>query len=107
MSVRRAAILNMSSILGSIKKNTEGGMYAYRTSKVALNIATKSMSVDLLPSQILCVSLHPGWVRTDMGGSKAPLDVETATKKMVETIMTFEQKHNGGFYEYNGKELPW
>lgn len=107
MGVKRAAILNMSSVLGSVKNNTTGGMYAYRTSKAALNIATKSMSVDSSPQKILCVSIHPGWVRTDMGGAKAPLDVETATTKLVETIMSFNENHNGGFFEYDGKPLPW
>lgn len=107
LSVGRAAIINMSSILGSIESNVEGGLYAYRTSKCALNAATKSLSIDLSGDKILCVSLHPGWVRTDMGGSKAPLDVETSAGKMIETIMSFNQNHNGGFYQYDGKKLPW
>lgn len=130
MGAKRAAIINMSSILGSIEINKDGGIFAYRASKVvfifvlkfkfinffifflkkfqaALNAVTKSLSIDLYPNRILCVSLHPGWVRTDMGGSKAPLDVETSTCKMVETILSFNESHNGGFYQYNGKKLPW
>ncbi|XP_055909133.1 C-factor [Eupeodes corollae] len=107
MGVNRAAIINMSSILASIQKNDSGGMYAYRTSKAGLNAATKSMSLDLKDGKILCVSIHPGWVRTDMGGPKAPLDVETSTKTIVETLMTMNESHNGGFFEHNGKPLPW
>ncbi|XP_017870273.1 PREDICTED: C-factor [Drosophila arizonae] len=107
MSVKRAAIINMSSILGSIKSNTDGGLLPYRASKAALNAVTKSMSIDLAPQKILCVSLHPGWVRTDMGGSNAPLDVTTSTTKIVETICQFNESHNGGFYQYDGAELPW
>lgn len=107
LSVHRAAIINMSSILGSIESNTDGGLYAYRTSKAALNAATKSLSIDLYPNKILCVALHPGWVRTDMGGSKAPLECEPTTAEIVDTIMKFNAKHNGGFYQYDGKELPW
>lgn len=56
----------MSSILGSIEANSEGGLYAYRLSKAAINAATKSMSIDLKKDSILCVALHPGWVKTDM-----------------------------------------
>ncbi|KAI8118914.1 C-factor [Lucilia cuprina] len=100
-SVNRAAIINMSSVLGSIDSNVEGGLYAYRTSKSALNAATKSLSIDLYANKILCVALHPGWVRTDMGGSNAPLDVEPTTAEIIETVMKFGAKHNGGFYQYN------
>lgn len=107
MSVNRAAIVNMSSILGSIEKNDSGGMYAYRTSKTGLNAATKSMSHDLKDNKVLCVSMHPGWVRTDMGGSKAPLDVETSTRTMVQTLLAMNEFNNGGFFEYDGKPLPW
>ncbi|KAH8300900.1 hypothetical protein KR044_003690 [Drosophila immigrans] len=107
MGVERAAIINMSSILGSIQSNVEGGMYAYRTSKAALNAATKSMSIDLREQKILCISLHPGWVRTDMGGGNAPLDVSTSTTQIVETICRLNETHNGGFYQYDGAQLPW
>ncbi|EDW62376.1 C-signal [Drosophila virilis] len=107
LSVKRAAIINMSSILGSIQANTDGGLLPYRTSKSALNAATKSMSIDLAPQKILCVSLHPGWVRTDMGGNNAPLDVATSTEQIVKTICQLDESHNGGFYQYNGEQLPW
>lgn len=107
MGVQRAAIINMSSILGSIQLNADGAMYAYRTSKAALNAATKSMSIDLKDQKILCVSLHPGWVRTDMGGGNAPLDVSTSTTQIVNTICKMNESHNGGFYQYDGGKLPW
>ncbi|XP_011183424.1 C-factor [Zeugodacus cucurbitae] len=107
MGVRRAAIINMSSILGSIEANTDGAIYAYRTSKAALNAATKSMSIDLLKDGILCVSLHPGWVRTNLGGSSAPLDVRTSSRSIIEILFQFNEKNNGGFYQYDGQKLPW
>lgn len=97
----------MSSILGSIEENAQGGLYAYRMSKVALNMATKSMSVDLKADHILCVAMHPGWVKTDMGGSNAPLDVETSCKEMVQTIFGLNESHNGTLIQYDGKHLPW
>lgn len=107
LGIQRAAIINMSSILGSIEDNTQGGLYAYRLSKSALNAATKSMSIDLKNDSILCVAIHPGWVKTDMGGSHAPLTVETACKQMVGTFTTLSEPHNGGFVQYDGKMLPW
>uniref|UniRef100_A0A1B0FM00 Uncharacterized protein n=1 Tax=Glossina morsitans morsitans TaxID=37546 RepID=A0A1B0FM00_GLOMM len=105
--VQRAAILNMSSILGSIEANADGGLYAYRTSKAALNAATKSLSIDLLADKILCVALHPGWVRTDLGGSRAPLEVDETMTKLIDTVLQLNATHNGGFYQYDGEKLPW
>lgn len=107
MGVQRAAIVNMSSILGSIQDNEQGGLYAYRMSKVALNMATKSMSLDLKNDRILCVAMHPGWVRTDMGGSNATLDIESSCKQMVQTIQALNESHNGTFIQFDGKSLPW
>lgn len=107
MGVNRAAIINMSSILGSIGSNVEGGIYAYRMSKSAKNAATKSMSIDFKSDKILCVAMHPGWVKTDMGGSNAPLTVEESCSTLIKTLMTLNESHNGGFYEYDGRQLPW
>ncbi|XP_061386563.1 C-signal [Musca vetustissima] len=107
LGVQRAAIINMSSMLGSMELNETGGLYAYRTSKAALNAATKSLSIDLFPHKILCVALHPGWVRTEMGGKNAPLEVEPTTAEIIDTVMKFNATHNGGFYQHDGKKLPW
>ncbi|XP_058064118.1 C-signal [Anopheles bellator] len=103
----RACVVNMSSILGSIAENREGGLYAYRSSKAALNAATKSMSLDLLQSGIMAVALHPGWVKTEMGGSKAPLSVDESCDAIVKTLLSLNESHNGGFFQYDGKMLPW
>lgn len=107
MGIQRAAILNMSSLLGSIADNDLGGLYAYRASKAALNAATKSLSRDLLSDGILCVALHPGWVRTGLGGPNAPMDVETSVGQLWQTIVNLKDEHNGGFYQYDGKQIPW
>lgn len=103
----RACIVNMSSILGSIEANVDGGLYGYRTSKAALNAATKSMSIDLKANKIMAVAMHPGWVQTDMGGSKAPLTVEQSCTGMVNTLLSLNESHNAGFLQYDGKKLPW
>src|SRR5438093_560957 len=66
-------IVSLSSILGSIGGNDGGKMYAYRASKAALNAVMKSMALDLKERGITAIPLHPGWVRTDMGGPSADL----------------------------------
>lgn len=107
MSVHRAAVINMTSILGSIAENNEGGFYPYRCSKAALNAATKSMSLDLKEDGILVTCLHPGWVRTDLGGNNAPMDVDTSIKSVLDTMMGLSEKDTGNFIQYDGKCLPW
>ncbi|XP_046681651.1 C-factor [Homalodisca vitripennis] len=103
----RAAIVNVSSVLGSIADNNQGGFYPYRSSKAALNAITRSLSLDLKSDNILVMSLHPGWVKTDMGGAQAPLTTETAVTAIVDLLSSVGAEHNGGFYQYDGKQLPW
>ncbi|XP_050663984.1 C-factor [Leptidea sinapis] len=107
MGVDKAVVINMSSILGSIAQNDQGGFYPYRCSKAALNAATKSMSIDLKKEQILVASMHPGWVKTDMGGKNAPLDVATSVRGIFDTIGKLREEDNGKFFQYDGSELPW
>ncbi|XP_011311995.1 uncharacterized oxidoreductase C663.06c [Fopius arisanus] len=107
MGVQRAAVINMTSIIGSIQDNNMGGFYPYRCSKTALNAATKSMSIDLLDDGILVACMHPGWVKTDMGGANAPLDVDSSVSDMIRTIQGLDETHNGAFLQHDGKVLPW
>ncbi|KAK2576252.1 hypothetical protein KPH14_005618 [Odynerus spinipes] len=107
MSINRAAIINMSSILGSITQNDQGGFYSYRCSKAALNAATKAMSIDLKDDGILVVCLHPGWVRTDMGGNNAPMDIDTSVSSILNVMKTLSTKNTGTFLQYDGTTLPW
>lgn len=107
VGVQRACIVNMSSILGSIASNVEGSLYHYRVTKSGINAATKSLSIDLKRDGIMAVNMHPGWVKTDLGGPKAPMEVEQSCDSMVNTIMKLDKSHNGGFIQYDGKALPW
>lgn len=107
MGISRAVVINMSSILGSIQSNNDGGLYGYRVTKSGLNGATKSMSIDMKGDKIICISMHPGWVKTDMGGPKAPLSIEKSCEKMINTIMNLNETNNGGFLQFDGKTLPW
>ncbi|KAI5695127.1 uncharacterized protein LOC103513868 [Diaphorina citri] len=103
----RAAIVNVSSIMGSIEDNTQGGFHPYRCSKAALNAATRSLSIDLKGDKIIATAMHPGWVKTDMGGSNAPLEVGAATAGIIQFIQSLGEAHNGGFFEYTGKAIKW
>lgn len=107
LGARRAAVVNITSILGSISNNDVGGYYPYRCSKSALNAATKSLSHDLKDYNILVACVHPGWVKTDMGGAKAPMEVESSCESLIKTIENLGLNHNGGFFNYDGEPLPW
>ena len=97
----------LSSQLGSIGDNTSGGMYVYRSSKTGLNQVVKSLSVDLKPKGITVVSLHPGWVKTDMGGPNAPVSIDKSIEGMTKVIDRTDIKDTGRFLNYDGTELPW
>ena len=97
----------LSSQLGSIGDNTSGGMYIYRSSKTGLNQVVKSLSVDLKPKGITVVSLHPGWVKTDMGGPNAPVSIDKSIEGMIKVIDRTDIKDTGRFLNYDGTELPW
>ena len=97
----------LSSQLGTIGDNTSGGMYIYRSSKAGLNQVVKSLSVDLKPKGITVISLHPGWVKTDMGGPNAPVSIDESIEGMTQVIHTTDIRDTGRFLNYDGKELPW
>ncbi|ABX77404.1 short-chain dehydrogenase [Coxiella burnetii] len=100
-------IINMSSEMGSIAQNVNGNYYVYRASKSALNAITKSLAIDLKRRGITVISMNPGWVRTDMGGEQAPLDVISSVRGMREVIERVDIKSTGGFLGYDGGEMPW
>jgi len=102
-SQRKAVAL--SSALGSIGGNTSGGLYAYRTSKAALNAAWRSFAFD--HPQLIAAVLHPGWVRTDMGGPGAPLAPEESIAALRQVIAGLTAADSGGFYGRDGKKHEW
>ena len=97
----------ISSKVGSIEDNTEGGMYIYRTSKTALNQVIKSLSIDFKDENFITVALHPGWVQTNMGGPNALIDTKTSVKGMIKVIDNLTPKNTGKFYNYDGSSIPW
>ncbi len=101
-------IVALTSVIGSIARNRIGSLYAYRASKAALNAVMRSLSIDLQASHgILAAPIHPGWVRTDMGGPRADLDVTTSVAGMRNVIATLDAERAGRFWMYDGSELPW
>lgn len=99
-------IVNITSLLGSIQNNS-GGMYSYRASKAALNQLTKTMSIELEKEGFICVVLHPGWVRTDMGGEGAPYVPEESVRSMISVIDKLKPSSNGQFFDLNGQQIAW
>lgn len=101
-------IVSLTSILGSMAKNSFGGLYAYRASKAGLNAIMRSMAIDLGRShKIIAAPLHPGWVRTDMGGPRADIDAVTSVTGMRQVIAGLDASKSGRYWMYNGEELPW
>lgn len=102
----RRMILNMSSKMGSIA-DCGGGSVIYRASKAALNMITKTLSVDLAGQGITVVAFHPGWVQTDMGGRGASITAEESVRGLRRVIGGLTAKDTGGYFNYDGRKLPW
>jgi NAD(P)-dependent dehydrogenase (short-subunit alcohol dehydrogenase family) len=96
----------ITSRMGSIDDNTSGGSYGYRMSKAAVNMAGKSLSVDLEEAGIGVFLLHPGWVATEMTGQTG-IDVQQSAAGLIERMDTLEIEQTGTFWHQEGYELPW
>ena len=104
---RKTVVVNITSMIGSIEDNTSGSHYSYRTSKTALNMISKSLAVDLRPVGINVISLHPGWVQTDMGGPNARINAYTSVSNMINTIKNSNESVSGKFLNYDGNPIPY
>ena len=101
-------IVTLTSMLGSITLNRIGGLYAYRASKAAVNAIMKSMSIDLAKSRgIVATAIHPGWVRTELGGPRADIDAPESIAGMRRVIADLDLSKAGRYWVYDGSELPW
>jgi NAD(P)-dependent dehydrogenase (short-subunit alcohol dehydrogenase family) len=103
----RKLIVTVTSGMGSLADNTSGGWIAYRTSKAAVNMAMRSLAIDLAPRGISCVVVNPGWVRTDMGGPTATLSPQESITAMKRLIERLGPNQSGKFFNYDGREYPW
>jgi len=100
-------IVSVSSKMGSIGELSEGREYIYRSSKAALNAAHTAMALQVAPRGIAAGVMHPGWVRTDMGGPDALIDVTESVTGMRRVIDNLNLENTARFWNYDGKELPW
>ena len=96
----------MSSRMGSIAERSSTSWWLYRASKAALNSVLKDTSV-LLDGSVVCVALHPGWVRTAMGGPQAALSAEDSAAALRRTLAGLGPADNGTFRNYDGALIPW
>ena len=102
-----AKVALITSRMGSIDDNGSGGAYGYRMSKAALNMAGKSMAVDLRGAGIAVAILHPGMVKTDMVGSHGQVEPRDAARGLLARIDELTLHSSGGFWHANGERLPW
>lgn len=100
-------IVTLTSVMGSIAQNNTGGHYGYRSTKAAANAVVKCLALDLNRHAIIAVAVHPGWVRTDMGGPSASIDAPTSIAAMRKLIAGLTRAQSGRFVNYDGTELPW
>jgi NAD(P)-dependent dehydrogenase (short-subunit alcohol dehydrogenase family) len=100
-------LVHVTSGMGSISDNTSGGYYAYRMSKAALNMMSRSLAVDLRPEGISSFVINPGWVQTDMGGTTAPTPVVESVRGILDTIDKATLAESGEFLNWKGTRYPW
>jgi NAD(P)-dependent dehydrogenase (short-subunit alcohol dehydrogenase family) len=104
---KQKSIVTITSLMGSIADNGSGGNYLYRTSKVGANMVVKSLAIDLRQNGIIAVAFHPGWVKTDMGGSNAMISAAQSAAGMRQVISSLTVADSGKFFDYEGNVLPW
>jgi NAD(P)-dependent dehydrogenase (short-subunit alcohol dehydrogenase family) len=100
-------VVNMTSRMGSIGDNGSGHAYAYRMGKAALNMATRNIAHEVKEFGGIAIALHPGWVKTAMGGSGATEEIGDTTARIVKRIDVLTSKDSGRFWHAKGEELPW
>lgn len=100
-------IVTLSSRMGSIAENDSGGEFIYRSSKAAVNAVMKSLAGDLKAEGITVAVLHPGWVRTDMGGPEAAIEASESVTGMRAVIAGLKESDSGRFFNYEGTKIPW
>ncbi len=100
-------IATLSSKMGSIDDNSSGESYIYRSSKTAVNMVMKSLSIDLKPYGISFVTLHPGWVQTDMGGPNGLINTQTSVTGLRSVIENLSLENTGQFIAFDGKCIAW
>ena len=97
----------MSTRMSVAGENNSGGHYMYRSSKAALNVIVKNLSIELAARGVTCIALHPGWVRTDMGGRGADISPEESVSRMLKILLDPKLPKQAQFLDYRGDTVPW
>jgi NAD(P)-dependent dehydrogenase (short-subunit alcohol dehydrogenase family) len=103
----RKVFANISSMMGSMEMNTWGCCLGYRASKSALNSFTKTLSVEYKDDGFVFVTMHPGYVQTDMNDGQGNITPVQSAEGLFNVISKLSAEDNGRYYDWNGKELPW
>jgi len=106
-AAQNPVVVTISSMMGSNELNTFGNSYACRAGQAAVNSIMRSMGMNLREHGIAAVALHPGWVRTEMGGPKADLQPEDAIRACIETLSAITLEDGGRFVAYHGGAMPY
>lgn len=105
LKAKQPRAIQISSQMGSIEDNSSGGSYAYRISKTALNMMTRSLAHDF--PKLISLCLHPGWVRTNMGGPNAKITPTQSVEGLLKVISGASLKESGQFINEKNSKLPW
>ncbi len=107
--VSGSCIANISSLLASISSKNDFGYYAYGVSKAALNMLTRTVAAEFAPDGIAVAAISPGWVRTEMGGTNAPLSPKESAQNLFRMITNLKMDQSGLFMgrEGSSSEYPW
>ncbi|MBT3990696.1 MAG: SDR family oxidoreductase [Rhodospirillaceae bacterium] len=97
----------ISSVIGSIGRNSTGGRYDYRSSKAALNAVIASMALDLAEQDVKVLALHPGWVQTERNGPEAPIPLDVSIAGMRKLIDDATAETSGKYLNFRGEEYDW
>ncbi|MFL6671815.1 MAG: SDR family oxidoreductase [Massilia sp.] len=107
VAATRGKLAVLSSRMGSLGARSSADASLYRASKAALNSVLRDASITYGPQGTTCVSFHPGWVQTDMGGRGAALPVEDSVRQLRATLASVPASANGTFLNYDGAPIPW
>jgi len=100
-------VVNLSSDAGSLAMHADGGNYSYPASKAGLNMITRCLAGDFRKDGVIVISLHPGWIRTDMGGERATLALDEAVPSILRVIDGLTLADSGEFFNWDGTHVAW
>ena len=107
LASERKTLVGIGSFLGSIASNDDGGLHSYRSSKAGMHAVMHTLSIDLRDAGAIAIAMHPGWVKTDMGGENAMINTQESIAGMIRVIDGLKPTDSGRLLTYSGDELPW